>query len=333
MEARRIRAVVLAAGALLALTGASARSRNFVFQTSDPRLAEAFAQAAEKYRHDLAIQWTGEALPDWSQPCLVTATVGAHLGAGGATTFVFDRGEVYGWRMTIQGSAERILDSVLPHEITHMILASHFRAPIPRWADEGAATSVEHPSERDKHRRMLVQFLQTGRGIPFNRMFAMTEYPTDIMPLYAQAQSVVDYLIQTRGRRAFVAFLEEAMRDGQWAKAVERHYGFRDLGSLQNTWVAWVARGCPQLAPAPARASPEGEGTLLASTGRRPRPEPNLIWRAATRDLSANRSDDLVPIQRPTRNTQTPEPALRAQLTRPQPLEQPRQIILEWSKP
>ena len=44
-------------------------------------------------------------------------------GAGGATSFVFDRGEVFGWKMNIQGSRERILDSVLPHEVTHTIFA------------------------------------------------------------------------------------------------------------------------------------------------------------------------------------------------------------------
>ena len=55
--------------------------------------------------------------------------------------------EVFGWDMKIQGSEERVLDSVLPHEVTHTIFASHFRQPLPRWADEGACTTVEHVSE------------------------------------------------------------------------------------------------------------------------------------------------------------------------------------------
>ena len=53
-------------------------------------------------------------MPDWYRPCVMNVQVGPHLGAGGATTFLFDRGEVYGWRMNIQGLAERVLDSVLP---------------------------------------------------------------------------------------------------------------------------------------------------------------------------------------------------------------------------
>jgi hypothetical protein len=371
MDARRTRAAILAA-LLVVLMGASYRTPNFLFQTADPQLAEAFGKAAEKYRHDLAIEWTGQPMPNWSQPCVVTANVGPHLGAGGATTFVFDRGEVFGWRMNIQGSAERILDSVLPHETTHMIFACHFRAPLPRWADEGGATSVEHISERMKHRKMLVQFLQTGRGIAFNQMFAMTEYPADVMPLYAQAQSLVDFLIQQGGRRRFVAFLEEGMKDSRWAAAIDHHYGIRDLGTLQNTWLAWVARGCPALTPQP-EASPQP--TLVAGNQRLPRPEPNLIWRVAASDRSLQATDQLYPVRRPGRKSEPPSASLladssnpagspgagsrsnpwpsdasatasrsttegqgplpqqpmRAELTRPQPIEQPRQIILEWT--
>ena len=61
--------------------------------------------------------------------------------------------------MSIQGSRQRILDSVLPHEVTHTIFASHFRQPLPRWADEGACTTVEHASERAKQEKMLIEFL------------------------------------------------------------------------------------------------------------------------------------------------------------------------------
>ena len=71
--------------------------------------------------------------------------------------------------MKIQGSRERILDSVLPHEITHTIFATHFGRPLPRWADEGACTTVEHASEKAKQDKLLIQFLLTDRGIPSTR--------------------------------------------------------------------------------------------------------------------------------------------------------------------
>ena len=214
-------------------------------------------------------------MPNWSQPCLMTVQVGPHLGAGGATTFVFDHGEVFGWRMTIQGSAERILDSVLPHEITHMIFASHFRRPLPRWADEGGATSVEHASEKQKHRRCSSQFLRTGRGIAFNQMFAMTEYPRDVMPLYAQGYSLAEYLILHGGRRKYVEFLDDGLRDDHGPAAVAHHYGIADLATLQNTWLALGAAGLPGAAAAARRRwrpprPPIGGARRPAPRGRGP---------------------------------------------------------------
>lgn len=295
MEARLIRTALLAA-VLMVSMGARFQSANFIVETSDARLAPQFAQAAEKYRHEMAVEWLGQPMPNWSQPCMMTVQVGPHLGAGGATTFIFDHGEVFGWRMTIQGSAERILDSVLPHEITHMVYASHFRRPLPRWADEGGATSVEHMSEKQKHRTMLMQFLRTGRGIAFSQMFAMTEYPADVMPLYAQSYSLAEFLIFQSGRRNYIEFLDDGMRDGQWSAAIHRHYGITDMSALQNTWVNWVAQGFPEPKPAAAALvaaiatlpAPTAPAPGPASATLRARPEPNLIYRIRDKEPPAS---------------------------------------------
>jgi len=375
MEARIFRVALLAA-VLFVSMGASYRTPNFIIQTQSPQLAEQFGKAAEQYRHDLAIAWLGEAMPEWSQPCVVTAQVGPNLGAGGATTFVFDRGEVFGWRMTIQGSAERILDSVLPHEITHMIFACRFRRPLPRWADEGGATSVEHPSERAKHYKMLVRFLRSNRGIAFNRMFSMEEYPRDIMPLYAQGYTLCEFLFQQGGRRKFVDFLDDAMQHDDWSAATQRHYGFRDVGALQNGWLAWVRQGFPRIQSPTDQPGRTAEPEMLAAGRRRPRPEPNLIYRIGKPARTGSALDSLVPVERPHGGTPeanilaaseaepprakllppkvlpasgwhaageravpgsaavavapAPNEPVRTQVTHPQPVERPRQIILEW---
>jgi hypothetical protein len=159
---------------------------------------------------------------------------------------VFDGGEVFGWRMNIQGSRERILDSVVPHEVTHTIFASHFRRPLPRWADEGACTTVEHRSEIGKQEQLLIEFLKTRRGIPFSDMFAMKEYPSDVLPLYAQGHSLAHLLILERGKQAFMEFLADGMRDENWPRAIQQHYGFANLLELQNAWLDWVRAGRPR---------------------------------------------------------------------------------------
>jgi hypothetical protein len=265
------------------------KTTNFVVSAPTPQLAKEIGDSAEMWRRKLAVEWLGKDLPAWSKPCPINARVAPGMGAGGATSFVFDRGEVFGWKMNIQGSRERILDSVLPHEVTHTIFASHFRQPLPRWADEGACTTVEHPSEIAKQERNLVNFLKTGRGIPFNQMFAMKEYPPDVMPLYAQGHSLSQWLIESRGREAFLTFLEDGMQDENWQRAVHQHYGFNDLVAMQHAWNDWVRDGRPRLTPA---TSPIG---VLASQTRSASAPSSFPGKRAI--FRAQSPDDITPIQ------------------------------------
>jgi hypothetical protein len=280
MDARKPAAAPIAAvfaALVIVSSGASFRTQNFVVEAPTPELAEEIGRMAEHYRHDLAIEWLGAALPNWAQPCPIHAQVAPQLGAGGATSFTFDHSEVFGWHMEIQGSHERLLDSVLPHEVTHTIFASHFRRPLPRWADEGACTTVEDISERSKQDRMLIQFLHTGRGIAFSQMFAMTDYPQDILPLYAQGYSLARFLMDQKGKREFLAYIGDGMSSENWIAATNKYYGFKNLAVLQDSWLDWVKQGSPARSPGVSRAS----GNLaLAKAG----PEHNVIVRAQSAD-------------------------------------------------
>ena len=254
MDARRFR-IALSTLFLIVVTvisqkadaqGVRVASRNFIVYAANQQQAQEALQTAENYRSELAMLWLGEALPDWHVPCPIKVRMSPNLGAGGKTTFTLDRGTVTHWDMEVFGSRERVLDSVLPHEITHTILATYFSPmgkPVPRWADEGACTTVEHHSERAKHDHFLVQFMSTGRALPFKMMFELRDYPQDIMPLYAQGYSVASFLIAQRGHQTFVQFLEDGMRTEDWVTAVERHYGYPLVGKLQVAWNQWVADG------------------------------------------------------------------------------------------
>ncbi|MFO0916258.1 MAG: hypothetical protein U0795_25085 [Pirellulales bacterium] len=228
---------------------ASYRTRNFIVTAANNQLAHQVGDTAEQYRKQLAIEWVGRELPPWRQPCPIEVTVGPNMPASGVTQFTFRGDEPGDWIMQINGTPERVLDSVLPHEITHTIFATYFRRPLPRWADEGACTTVEHPSEKSKQDKLLVRFLSTNRGIAFRDMFAMTEYPQDVLPLYSQGYSLTRFLISQGGRRQFIRFLGEGMETERWSEAIRRNYGFENLSALQLAWVDWVRVGSPPLAP------------------------------------------------------------------------------------
>lgn len=257
MEARLIR-ICLLLGALSSL-GASYETQNFTVSAPTPEIAQQVGDAAEHYRRELSVEWLGRELPKWHARCPIRVKVG-QMGAGGSTTFTFDRGQVFGWDMRIQGSLERILDSVLPHEVSHTIFACHFRRPLPRWADEGAASLIEHESERYRLRKMAEQVLTTRERIPLQRLLTMKDYPTDmqhVLTLYAQGYSLADYLIQRGGKHRYLKLLEQSHKDG-WDTALRQHYGYRGIDALEETWSKWVLAGSPQL------ATPEG--TQVAST-------------------------------------------------------------------
>lgn len=231
--------------------GASFTTTNFVVTAPTDEIARKVANCAEFWRKDLAIQWLGETLPNWYKPCPISVRVG-QIGAGGQTTFTFENGEVFGWKMQVQGSLERILDSVIPHEVNHTIFASYFRRPLPRWADEGAATLFEHDSERARQTRLLDQVLNTSRRIPLNQLLTIREYPEDmqdVLTLYAEGYSLAEFLVGSKGesgRAVYLRFLQDAHQQG-WEKAISRNYGYRGVEELEKHWTNWILAGSPSL--------------------------------------------------------------------------------------
>lgn len=260
---------------LSAAAAATYPTPNFVVHAPTPEAAKSIALAAEHYRKELAIEWLGHALPRWSQPCPIKVKIG-QIGAGGATTFTFHpaangSAEVCGWDMQIQGSLERILDSVLPHEVSHTIFACHFRRPLPRWADEGAATLVEHDSERRRQILTVRQVLNTRRRIPLKQLLAIKEYPKDmqdVLTLYAEGYTLAELLVQQGGKARYLKFLADAHAQG-WDRAIVTNYEYQGVDDLEQGWRDWIVAGCPQL-PLPG-------GQLLADAGKQTRPVSNEV--------------------------------------------------------
>lgn len=228
--------------------GATYSTKNFVIQAPTEEFARQVGEAAEVYRRELSEFWLGHEMKNWYHRCPVQVDVG-QMGAGGQTTFHFDRGEVSGWQMKIHGSEERILDSVLPHEINHTIFACHFRRPIPRWADEGAASIIEHRSERMRLREIHERAIRTSRSIPLKNLLAMKEYPTDtqdVLTMYAEGHALTEFLMRDGDRKKFLRLLGEAHSSG-WEKAVRNCYGYERVGDLESDWNQWVMAGYPKL--------------------------------------------------------------------------------------
>lgn len=253
---------------------ANARSQNFMVSTVDQEFAEQLLNQAEKSRKELAIEWTGQELPPAREPILLRAfDVGPRVLASGVTEFGFRGKTPHSFQMVVAGSKERILDSVLPHEVLHTVFATYFGRPVIRWADEGCCTTVEHAAERTKQDKLLIEFLHTDRGIAFNKMFRMTNYPRDMLPLYSQGYSLCRYLIAQGGKRKFMDYLAKGMSTERWDEVTRECYGYQDLSDLQVTWVDWVRNGSPDNVTA-KNANGVGEESMTIADARPTRPTP-----------------------------------------------------------
>ena len=266
MDARLLR-ISIALFTVSFFTGANYRTQNFVVTAATPQIAQSVGRAAEDCRKRLAKEWVGYELPRWSRPCPISVRVG-QIGAGGQTRFRFESGadgetHVFGWNMEVQGTLERVLDSVIPHEVSHTIFASHFRRGLPRWADEGAATLSEHESERNRQLTLLNEVIRSGRPIPLRKLFGMKEYPRDmrdVLTLYAEGYSLAEFLVQQAGRRRYMKFLEDAHHHG-WSAAIKNNYRHENVDSLEQQWRGWFLAGSPRLDAKPDILIAEAPGT------------------------------------------------------------------------
>ena len=260
MRKERIRSLVVLA---LVWAGGPApaaehRTANFVVRAASADVARRVGETAERYRKKLALQWLGKEMPKWGHPCPLRVTITTN-GSGGSTSFAFDKGAIWSQEMHIEGTLERLLSSVLPHEVTHTVFAYHFRQPVPRWADEGGSVLSEDELERSRHNRLARKILKTqGRAIPLRRLLILREYPNDVMALYAQGYSVTDFLVARSSRPAFLNFVADGM-GGEWDKAVKKHYGFASIDELEKAWLVHLRR------------TGEEEGRSLLSSRRRSR--------------------------------------------------------------
>ena len=227
----------LAMGILPFLTGASFRSNNFAVDAPSREVAQRVAERAEACRTGIAQAWLGHDLPAWSTPCPIRVKL-TDGEAGGLTSFGFSRGHVTDQSMTVEGRLDRILASALPHEVTHTIFASYFGGPMPRWADEGASLLSEDDRERRRHDKIALDLLARRGEVPLARLFAIENYPKDLMSFYGQGYSISRFLIEMGGRPRFLRFVRDGLKEG-WDPATRTHYQLPNVRELDLAWRSW----------------------------------------------------------------------------------------------
>ena len=145
-------------------------------------------------------------------------------------------------------AAYGFFDSVLPHELGHIIFREFIGTNpyVPVWFDEGVAMFQEK-AKRWGANKEVKKAMEENQFIPLKELSTVRLYNNsekDFVDLfYAEAASVVFYLITELGEFKFADFCRELKEGKRFESALTATYmRFKDLDDLNTAWVDYLKR-------------------------------------------------------------------------------------------
>jgi hypothetical protein len=160
-------------------------------------------------------------------------------------------GDIVGRRIDLRTDVTDFQNEVLPHELTHVLIADHFRdGPPPLWYDEGLALLADSQTKQALHFRDLRHGLDRGQAFSLQSLLSTTQYPSPEKTsiFYGQCASMARYLSKHAGTSKIHEFARRSQEVGA-NLALEETYGVHGVAELERMWRASLARS-PQVIPA-----------------------------------------------------------------------------------
>lgn len=143
-------------------------------------------------------------------------------------------------------SAHGFFDSTLPHELGHIIFREFigYRTPVPSWMDEGVAMYQEK-ARRWGADKAVKKAIGEGRfmsieALSLKRLTGSTEKEV-VQLYYAEAASIVNYLINELGKPRFVKFCRK-LKDGQpfYQAFFSVYQRFKTMKDFNKRWLEYL---------------------------------------------------------------------------------------------
>ena len=218
-----------------------------IFHKQDSAYAEKVAQIAENTRQTMYRKWFGQDGPEWEPVCELilhpsaaayTQDTGVPGSSPGHSRIESDpSGRVIARRMDMRLDASGMMEAVLPHEATHVVLAGMFGTNhVPRWCDEGIAVLSEPNDKIDAHRRNLHKFSKDGQLFGLKELMELKDYPQPrrIGAFYAQSVVLTEFLTQQKNPRVLTEFIKDGLRHG-YEQSLQKHYDMT-FSQLEQLW-------------------------------------------------------------------------------------------------
>lgn len=141
-----------------------------------------------------------------------------------------------------QGS---FFDSILPHEMTHIIFREFIgkNIALPLWIDEGVACSQEK-SNLASRMRIAREMISQNKYLTLDEISRLGKLGDSVTPdvFYSEAASLVVFLTHKEGKSGFLDF-SRLLRDGtDWKKALFRVYNFTSLEEMEEKWKEFMLK-------------------------------------------------------------------------------------------
>lgn len=204
--------------------------------------AEELIRAAEKARAEVFERWSGPAGGDWSPKCEIVlhptadafaAATGLPATASGRAEVKLSEGKVASRRIDLRADDETLIETALPRELTHIILADLYPSkPPPAWAALSMAVLSTNPDEVDRYLKTARRCARDGELPSAESVLAAETVPAKgVTGFHAGSVAVAEYLVRWKGEKMFTAFVRDGLRYGPEA-ALKRQYGLTDPREL-----------------------------------------------------------------------------------------------------
>ncbi|MFA5345015.1 MAG: hypothetical protein WC315_01925 [Candidatus Omnitrophota bacterium] len=134
-------------------------------------------------------------------------------------------------------------DSILPHEMTHIIFREFIgkNIQLPLWIDEGVASSQEQ-SNLNLRLQKAKELIKQNKYVELNALSGVVKPDDNMEPgvFYSEAASVIVFLLREKGKEDFLRF-SRMLRDGtDWKKALLKSFNFINFQDFEAEWKNFV---------------------------------------------------------------------------------------------
>ena len=226
-------------------------TENFQLVHFNAALADKAAEAAEFSRADimaklgLTPQWKGKVkIILYRTQAEYTSRTAQPEWTGGCSKFSFENGRLVEAQIHSWQTSPRLLKSVLPHEITHLIVNSSIadQTTLPRCLHEGFAVMMEPTFRQEYFMNFLRLRIKSRDFIPLSDLIASRDYPRDPEFFYAEGYALANYLVQEKGMTGAVSLIKNSSPNTKIDSELLRVAGRRSLDDLQADWLEWIGK-------------------------------------------------------------------------------------------